>query len=144
MTPAENLLSRLTKVKRTGPDQWIASCPTRDDKRPSMTIRELPDGRVLLHDFGGDSVDEILAALGMSMSDLFPPRMEAPGPGKPHRERLPFNPLDVLRILDFEACIVQRFGYGLARGEVPAEQDLERLRTAVSRIGAARGLYATR
>lgn len=140
----ETLLSKLDRVKRTGHDSWIASCPTRTDKNPSLTIRALPDGRVLLYDHGGDSVEEVLAALGMDMSDLFPPRLEAPGPGKPHRERLPFNPLDVLRVLDFEAAIVQRFGDGLARGEVPADQDLERLRTAVTRIGAARGLYATR
>ena len=142
MTPAENVLSRLTRVKRTGPDRWIASCPTRNDKHPSMTIRAMPDERVLIYDHGGDSVDEILAALGMEMSDLYPPRLEAPGPGKPHRERRPFDPLDVLRVLDFEVVVVLRFGQGMTRGETPTDHDLERLHVAVERIGDARGLYA--
>ena len=140
MTAAENLLSRLGRVRRTGPDRWIASCPTRDDKHPSMTIRELPDGRVLLHDFGGDSVDEILAALGMGMSELFPPRLEAPGPGKPHRERRPFDPLDVLRVLDFEACIVLVFAADMLAGKTI--EDFDRLQLAVDRITDARRLYA--
>ncbi|MDP1906617.1 MAG: DNA primase [Pseudomonadota bacterium] len=138
----ETLLSKLDKVRRTGPDRWIASSPTRPDKHPSMTIRALPDGRILLYDHGGDGVHEILAAIGMDMADLFPPRMDAPGPGKPHRERRPFDPLDVLRVLDFETTIILRYGCGMARGESVAEHDLERLRTAVSRIGAARRLYA--
>lgn len=142
MRPAENLISRLRRVKRTGPDRWVASCPTRDDKHPSMTVRELPDGRVLLHDFGGDDVQDILACLGMEMSDLFPPRMDAPGPGKPHRERRPFDPLDVLHLLDFEVVIVLRLGVGMVRGEVPADADVKRLQIAVDRITDARRLYA--
>lgn len=140
MTPAENLLSRLQRVKRTGSGRWIASSPTRDDKHPSMTIRELPDGRVLLHDFGGDSVDEILAAIGLELSDLYPPRLEAPGPGKPHRERRPFDPLDVLRVLDFEACIVLVFAGDALAGKTI--EDFDRLQLAVDRIGDARRMYA--
>lgn len=60
----DSLLSRLERVRRTGPNTWLASCPTREDKRPSMTIRELDDGRILIHDFGGDAPTEILAAIG--------------------------------------------------------------------------------
>ena len=55
---ADKLLSLLRNVKRTRAGHWIASCPTRDDKHPSMTIKELDDGRILIHDFGGDSAQE--------------------------------------------------------------------------------------
>jgi len=50
---ATPVLDRLDKVKQTGPDRWIACCPAHDDKSPSLAVRELDDGRILLHDFGG-------------------------------------------------------------------------------------------
>lgn len=68
----DNLLSRLQRVRRTGPHKWIASCPTREDKGPSLAIRETDDGTLLLHDFGGDDVEAILAAVGLSFADLYP------------------------------------------------------------------------
>jgi hypothetical protein len=40
-SPIDRLLPLLARVKKTGPNTWLASCPTREDKRPSMTIREL-------------------------------------------------------------------------------------------------------
>jgi hypothetical protein len=140
MTPVEKLLSRLDSVRRTGKDKWTAKCPTRADKHPSLTIRELPDGRVLMHDFGGDSVNNILSAVGLEMSDLYPPRLEAPGPGKVHRERRPLDPLDVLRVLDFEVQLVQVFASDMLAHK-PIE-NFDRLKIAVDRITDARGMYA--
>lgn len=130
-SPIDRLLPLLQRVKRTGQSTWMASCPTRDDKRPSMTIRELDDGRVLLHDFGGDSPAEILAAIGLEFSDLFPPR-ETDHRFKP--ERRPFPAADVLRALSFEALIVALSGAAVARGETITEADKNRLLTAVGRI----------
>ena len=72
MSAAEKLLSRLQRVKRTGPGRWIASSPTREDRHPSLAIRELDDGRILVHDFGGDDVASIMAAVGLDLTDLFP------------------------------------------------------------------------
>lgn len=140
MMGVEVLLSRLPWSKKTGPDRWIARSPTRPDKHPSITIRELHDGRVLLHDHGGDSVEEILTAIGMEMADLFPPRPQSPGSGHSHRERRPFDPLDVLKVLDFEVQIVQVYAADTLAGR--PIQDYDRLRLAVERITDARGLYA--
>jgi len=69
---AHDVLQLLTKVKRTGDGQWIACCPAHEDRSPSMTIKELSDGRVLIHDFAGCSVDEILGVLGLEFDVLFP------------------------------------------------------------------------
>jgi hypothetical protein len=131
---AETLLQRLDKVKRTGPDRWIASCPTRADKNPSMTIRELPDGRVLVHDFGGDSVHEILTAVGLEMSDLFPPRPLSDG-RKP--ERKPFYADDALRCLAFEAKLIRLAALETQEGKPLSDSDLERLAIAVDRFDTA-------
>jgi DNA primase len=46
-------LDKLTKVKRTGNGTWLACCPAHEDRSPSMSVRELDDGRVLVHCFAG-------------------------------------------------------------------------------------------
>lgn len=71
----DNLLSRLDRVRKTGRSEWVACCPAHDSKsRQSLAISETADGRVLIHDFGGCSPAEVLAALGMDFTDLFPER----------------------------------------------------------------------
>lgn len=69
---AENLLARLDRVRKTSPGEWVARCPAHDDRGPSLSIKEAADGRVLIHDFGGCSASDVLAALGLTFSDLFP------------------------------------------------------------------------
>lgn len=64
---ADALLSRLDKVKRTGPDKWVARCPAHDDRGPSLAVRELEDGRVLVHCFAGCGADEVVGAVGLEM-----------------------------------------------------------------------------
>ena len=68
---AAALLGSLERVKQTGPGRWLARCPARDDRSPSLSIRELDDGRVLLHDFAGCSTEDVMEALGLTLSDLF-------------------------------------------------------------------------
>jgi hypothetical protein len=133
MSAVDSLLARLERVRQTGPGRWIASSPTRADKHPSMTIRELDDGRILLHDFGGDSVGEILDSLGMGYSDLFPERDAQHG--KP--ERRPFPAADILRAVAFEALVVATAGTALLSGHPFSEADRERLIVAVGRLQAA-------
>lgn len=130
---ADLLLSKLDGVKRTGDGRWIARCPTREDKRPSMTIRELDDGRILIHDFGGDSPEEILAAIGLTFADLFPERIT--DHGKP--ERRPFPATDILRAIGFEALVVACAASAMATGEPLGLTDRERLMLAASRIQEA-------
>jgi hypothetical protein len=64
------LLDRLDRVKRAG-DGWQARCPAHEDRTPSLSIREGDDGRVLLKCHAGCSVEAIVDALGISISDLF-------------------------------------------------------------------------
>ena len=51
--------------------KWLGPCPAHDDRRPSLTIAEGRDGRVLLHCFAGCGAESIARALGVSMRDLF-------------------------------------------------------------------------
>lgn len=64
------LLDRLDGVRATGSGRWIARCPAHQDRSPSLSVRELGDGTILLHDFAGCAAHEVLAAVGLSLADL--------------------------------------------------------------------------
>ena len=133
MSAVEKLLSRLHRVRRTAPGKWIASCPTREDRSPSLAIRELDDGTVLLHDFGGDDVKSILAAVGLAFSDLYPERPgHAAGPTK-----RPFNASDVLALVAFESTVAVIVVSDVVKGVQVSDEDFERLRVAAQRLGDA-------
>lgn len=130
----ENLLQRLDKVRRTGPGTWQACCPAHDDRSPSLTIRETDDGRVLFHCFSGCAADDVLAAVGLTFSDVFPPR-DLGHLAKP--ERRPFPAADCLRAVAFEALVVSAAAAAMVAGEPINAVDRERLILAASRIQAA-------
>lgn len=69
MTAAE-LAARLN-ARWTG-DDWIARCPAHDDRKPSLSIAEGKDGRVLLHCHAGCTHEAVLAELRLTPSALFP------------------------------------------------------------------------
>lgn len=130
---ADKLLSRLQRVKRTGPGKWIASCPTREDNSPSLAITEKDDGTILLHDFGGDSVEAILRTVGLSFADLYP---DKPGQiGKPVRR--PFNASDVLSLVAFESTVAVIVVSDVVSGKGVTDQDFDRLLVAAQRLGNA-------
>lgn len=129
----EMLLSELQGVKRTGPSRWQARCPAHVDRSPSLAIRELDDGRVLLHCFAGCDVQEVLSAVSLDMSALFPERTIQHG--KP--ERRPFPATDVLRCVAFEALVVMCAATALLAGEPFTATDRARLVLASARIQAA-------
>lgn len=131
---AELLLSKLDAVKQTGPGRWFARCPAHDDRRASLSVRELDDGRVLLHDFAQCPTVEVLSAVGLTLSDLFPERLA----DHAKSERRPFPAADVLRALDFEALVVLTAAGNIRRGVTLTDTDFDRLATACARIAAAR------
>lgn len=105
--PVETLLSRLDRVKQTGPQNFLAACPgpghERGDRHPSLAIRETDDGRVLLHCPVCQDTSAVLAALGLEFGDLYPPRPDAHGI-KPVRR--PFPAGDLLKLIALEATVV--------------------------------------
>lgn len=129
--PTNALLSRLDKVQRIGRGRWKACCPAHDDKSPSLSIRELDDGRVLLHCFGGCPVENVLSSLGLDFSDLMP----AGGwlEGRP-KERRPFYAADVLKIMRDEALLVHICASDISNGKRLSDADRGRLLLAAQRL----------
>jgi hypothetical protein len=129
------LLDKLEAVRPTGPGRWLARCPAHADTVPSLSIRELDDGRVLVHDFGECTTEAVLAAVGLRFDDLFPER--APFDHCVQRERRPFNALDVLQAVEHEALVVAICASRLGAGHALTPEDRDRVLLAAQRLRAA-------
>ncbi|MFK3739394.1 DNA primase [Massilia sp. TN1-12] len=128
---ADALLSRLERVRKTGNGRWVSRCPAHDDKGPSLSVRELDDGRVLLHCFAGCEAQSVLDAVGLTFEDLFPERI---GGDIAKRERRPFNAADVLRCLSVEALVILQYATAISRGEALTVEARSRLALAAQRF----------
>lgn len=124
----ENILSRLEKVKgRNG--AYTACCPAHKDKSPSLAIRELDDGRILMKCFANCSVQEIMGAIGMEIGDLFPDAKKDLPPVKRK-----YYATDLLRVIEFEAWVVSVAAYTMSQGLPLSEEDRARMKVAQTRI----------
>lgn len=70
MSAVDRVLPHFKQVKRTGYG-WQAACPAHDDQKPSLSIHEGRDGRVLLKCQASCDTQTVVAAAGLEMSDLF-------------------------------------------------------------------------
>lgn len=141
-TPPELLLPRLEGVRRAGRG-WIARCPAHEDRSPSLSIGAGDDGRVLVHCFGGCPVSDVLAAVGLSVNDLFerrlPDRHMTPAERRALRERARVTDVcAAVRILDREAALLLIAAGYVDRGDPLTADDHDRLAIACQRISLAR------
>ena len=132
MSAADAILAGCKKVRATGNGSWIACCPAHEDKNPSMTVREMPDGMVLVHCFAGCSVELICGATGVKVEELFP----EPLPERRPLQRLarPFSANDVLDCLANEASVIFVIGSDMIHKREISDGDFERLKVAVERV----------
>jgi len=70
MMPVDLVLDRLEGVRQRG-EGYQAVCPAHDDHDPSLSVAGGEDGRALLKCFAGCDTEEVVAAIGLKMSDLF-------------------------------------------------------------------------
>lgn len=117
------VLSRLDKVKANGPDKWKACCPAHADNNPSLSIKEIGDGTVLLKCWAGCSAADITAAIGLELRDLFPggDKKQRRGPSK--------------AAVQFEAWIVSIGLAAVRQGIQMTAEDIERFELAKRRLG---------
>ena len=136
-SPIDRLLSRLERVKATGPGKWSASCPgplhNHGDRSPSLSIATGDDDRALIRCFTGCSPSEIVSAVGLSLSDLFPPRPITHAGPIPGHQRPRISDRDLLEIAKREVSIIAQAGEEMIAAPLSLP-DLERLRTATRRL----------
>jgi hypothetical protein len=119
----EILLSKFDKVKPTGNGKWLACCSAHPDKSPSLAIKQTYDGKILLHCFSGCQVSDIVAAVGLELSDLMPENPSYQKGTKPPR----FNKYELFDRLVFEAVILSLAIRQLLAKEDLSQEDLSRV-----------------
>ena len=137
MSAAAKLLDRLEAVKQTGPGRWLARCPAHPDKSPSLTICETDQRMTLIHCFAGCEPGDVLAAIGLTMSDLFPeksPRHSYPA----SHSSIPAR--DLLVILDHELTVAALILNDIVTRRSASEVQGQRLCLAAARVGKARDM----
>lgn len=139
------LLDRLTKVKATGPNKWMACCPAHDDRSPSLSVRLVEDGRLLVHCFGGGcGAADVISAVGLDFADLFPPRPDTENYSRPAISH-PFTAADALRCLASESGVIAIAIADMVEGRQIKECDSQRISLAQTRIATAMGyVYGNR
>lgn len=127
-SPVERLLSRLDSVKQTRHGRYIARCPAHSDRSPSLALREMDDGTLLLHCFAGCDVADVVRSVGLNLADLFP---NSDGSYK-NPQRRPFSATDLLELAAWESLVASIIALDLAEGRPGA--DRERLLKAAQRL----------
>jgi hypothetical protein len=128
-------LSRLQKVKKTGPGRWMACCPSHNDKHPSLAVKD-DNGVIVFHCFGcGAGGIEICNALGLEPSELFPPSDNVNY--NQVKRRVNFPPGQILKALQYETLIVYFIAKEMHTSGNITKLERERLLKAVSRIQSA-------
>lgn len=129
----DSVLSRLDRVRSSAPGEWTARCPSHPDRRPSLAVKDGGDGRILIHCFAGCPVENVVDAIGLSLSDLMPERSLTGD----RLKRLPWNPRTVLEVLGYQAILVATAASYASRGGVLTAEDRSALLDAAGSIQEA-------
>lgn len=143
-TPLEKITANLEGVIHSQNGQIRAVCPSHESRNKSRTlaVKESDDGGVLLHCFADCSASEILAALGLELSDLYP---EPPpsAPGRPFTKKAAFSPREALHILAFEITLTSAFISDVISKRPVPDSDWNRFLVARDRIAEVQREYAS-
>jgi len=131
-SPIDLILPLLRKVRQRQIGQWSACCPAHSDRSPSLSVREASDGAVLIRCFVGCSANEVTAALGLELSDLFPPREQSKT--APKRTPRLLSPGQALELLEKESMLTLMTASKIIKGESLNKKDYSDLLLAVGRI----------
>jgi len=133
---ADKILPLLDKVKPKGENSWMACCPAHDDKNPSLVITE-KDDRVLIHCHSHHcSAADIVHAVGLEFSDLYPEQIKVEGARPIKKKRFPAEA--ILEALADEFAITEIGLAVLANGGTLNEKAQARMKEASNRFTEAR------
>jgi hypothetical protein len=125
ISPIDQLLPLLVGVRQVEPGVWSASCPTslhrRGDKSRGLRIREREDGALLLWCGAGCGAADIVGAVGLELSNLFPakePSMDGDRPKPP-----PLSLRTVFDALEFDLTAASLAFADLAAGKPISPDD---------------------
>ena len=87
---ADQILRMLSGVRFRCGGRWTALCPAHEDHSPSLSVRRVRD-RVLLHCMAGCAVEDVCAAIGITLADLYHDQRQKPDPLVLRRRRAAYG-----------------------------------------------------
>jgi hypothetical protein len=136
MYATDKLLPRLERVKEIGIGRWQACCPSHADGTPSLSIKEVSTGMILIHCHAGCSAEQIVSAVGLNIADLFPRRSSEYEGYTPKRRPKLITATQGLEICAKESLLISVIASDFAKSTVLSEKDRERLLLAAGRVCA--------
>lgn len=134
--PFDLVCERVPKLRTHGPDRARGCCPAHDGGNPSaLSIGRGENGSVLLKCWQGCDVDQIVAALGLELTDLFPQRESH---GRSLQRRRLISAAQALDLIHDEAQLIALCAANIAHGVQLTDDDRTRCLTAAGRIAYLR------
>lgn len=125
------ILSKLSKVRSQGKNQWRSCCPAHGGEHANMAIRLTNEGHVLFKCHSrGCGVGDIISGAGLTWNDIMPESYNGETI-KPKSINMPYG--DGLKLLRYESQIVMANAYAMKKG-IWNSSDIERLELAMNRI----------
>ena len=115
------LLERLKGLREKPTGGWECLCPAHDDQRRSLGVKVAKDGKILVHCGAGCSAEDIVGAVGLDMTALWPPREEEYRPAPARKPRRPqtiaatYDYLDETGVLRFQVVRFDPKGFAQRR-----------------------------
>lgn len=134
-TPVDALLAQLERVKQTGPGQWRARCPAHESEGLTLSIGEADTGAALLHCFAGCGAADVLASVGLQLSDLYPPDELIKAKRYDTRPRKDLRA--TLHQISYSSTVVEIAAEQIHAGKALSLDDLRELRVAFHTIREA-------
>ena len=125
----DDFLARLTKVRTSGSNKFMACCPAHEDKTPSLSISFNNEG-IAIHCFAGCEKENILDAIGLDFTDLF--FSEKVPYTKTQRKQ--FDAIEILRLMSKEATLVTIAATLTKQGKSLSNDDMKQLKEAEQRL----------
>lgn len=120
---AQDVVNRLEHCRQVSADSWIARCPAHEDRSPSLTVKDVGDGRTLIHCFAGCGALDVLDALGLDWASLYPPNDD-------------YKPLRARRERSVDELVVEIAMADMRAGKALSGPDRDRCREALTRLDA--------
>ena len=131
---AQRLLDHLERVTGKFP-RWRACCPSCGGSNGTkLSVWETGDERVLIKCFGGCSIEQIVGAVGLELTDLFPRKTDQ---HFVHQIRRPWSSREVLDCYRREVMVAAILVADIAAGRPSFDQaDRDRASLLLDRLGA--------
>lgn len=139
--PIDLVLSRLEPygLRDNGRDRWRACCPAHGGRnRSALSVGVGQDDQVLLKCWHGCEAAEVAQALGLELSDLFPPREEAGQGSGPIAKRRLLTAGQALDLLAQEGMLLVVCASDMAKGIALSDDTRQRLMQSAARVSMLR------